>query len=308
MIISLRSFSLILFVSLRVSKGFLLSSIGIRDHATTFPHQVHGSVDTNVPSNPVNEPTQEQKEGFARVFNEVLHCTIRESLPSIVSTNIDLLIDLHSGAGVKLFQEQMDRIQGTGDKELIERGQAAKEYIVYFVETFVSQAKVIDDNNKHLLGRILKRIHDDRETSTLSQQEALDHLMKEEKGNFTPGFLRYIDGECNRVANAENVTAETTKLSEVLRIIQTRIIEELGQDLGEGAQVLGQLLGYESSDERLAVLDSGLKVRGTEFAGELKTMTEEALEGFSNVPGGVEPRLLKIVEEIDARINEFITN
>ena len=191
---------------------------------------------------------------------------------------------------------------------MIERAHASIEYIVYFLESFVGEAKMMDDNNKKLLGKILLCMTEkDDADSMISKQDKLDGLIKAEKNNFTPGFLRHLDGECTRIANAKKMDKETSRLLEIMRIIQTRIIEELGQDLGEGAQVLGQLLGYESSEERIAVLDAGLKVRGIEFAKDLKVMTDEALLGFNNVPGGVDPGLLKIVEEMDGRIQEFIS-
>jgi len=101
---------------------------------------------------------------------------------------------------------------------------------------------------------------------------------------------------------------------EILHVIQTRILEELGKSIGEGAIVLGQLLGYDDKAERLAVLDAGLAVRGVEFARELKGLTNEALEGFEAVQqqqqdgggGGVDPELVKSVEEMDERIQLFI--
>ena len=55
---------------------------------------------------------------------------------------------------------------------------------------------------------------------------------------------------------------------EILRVIQARILEELGKGIGEGAIVVGQLLGYDEKAERLAVLDAGLAVRGIDFAHE----------------------------------------
>jgi len=87
------------------------------------------------------------------------------------------------------------------------------------------------------------------------------------------------------------------------------------QGIGEGAIVLGQLLGYDNTAERMAVLDAGLAVRGVEFAHELLALTEEALEGFKAVmlengeEGGnavVDPELVKTVLEIDGRIKCFI--
>ena len=83
------------------------------------------------------------------------------------------------------------------------------------------------------------------------------------------------------------------------------------QGIGEGAIVLGQLLGYDDENERLAVLDAGLAVRGIDFAYELISLTEEALEGFSKVQQQqqqqqVDPDLVKSVKVINERIQLFI--
>lgn len=83
------------------------------------------------------------------------------------------------------------------------------------------------------------------------------------------------------------------------------------QDIGEGAIVLGQLLGYTDESERMAVLDAGLAVRGVEFAKEMRQLTEEALDGFEAVRKSegrdeVDPELVKSVERIDGRIRSFI--
>jgi len=258
------------------------------------------------PVEPASEPSADQKSRFIAVFDQIMNCEVREHLPSILTTNIELLLELQGEAGVNIFNQRVEEIEAAGDEEMIQRSYAAVEYIVYFLEAFVSEAKLMDDNNKQMLGKILRCMTEESGGDSLAKQEKLDELIKNEKSNFTPGFLRHLDGECTRIANAKKMDVETTKMLEVMRVIQTRIIEELGQDLGEGAQVLGQLLGYESSEERLAVLDAGLKVRGTEFAKELKAMTEEALQGLNNVPGGADPRLVNIVREMDGRIQEFI--
>ena len=74
--------------------------------------------------------------------------------------------------------------------------------------------------------------------------------------------------------------------------------------------MLGQLLGYDDENERLAVLDAGLAVRGIDFANELISLTEEALEGFSKVQQQqqqqVDPDLVKSVKVINERIQLFI--
>ena len=78
------------------------------------------------------------------------------------------------------------------------------------------------------------------------------------------------------------------------------------KDIGEGALVLGQLMGYDDQMERLAVLEAGLTVRGLDFAKDLAALTGEALEGFQRVPGGVDSDLVQRVQEIDDRLQKYI--
>ena len=99
----------------------------------------------------------------------------------------------------------------------------------------------------------------------------------------------------------------------MIRVIQTRVLEELGKDIGndggEAALVLGQLMGYETITEMIGVLDAGLKVRGDdiEFAIEMKNLTTEALEGFTRVPGGgVDPDLIDRVTKIQNRLEDYL--
>ena len=58
------------------------------------------------------------------------------------------------------------------------------------------------------------------------------------------------------------------------------------------------------------MLDAGLAVRGIDFANELISLTEEALEGFSKVQQQqqqqVDPDLIKSVKVINERIQLFI--
>ena len=54
------------------------------------------------------------------------------------------------------------------------------------------------------------------------------------------------------------------------------------------------------------MLDAGLAVRGIDFANELISLTEEALEGFRKVQQQVDPDLVKSVKVINERIQLFI--
>jgi len=166
---------------------------------------------------------------------------------------------------------------------------------------------VKSDSDTSITGGEQRKDPNDQEASSASsREEALDNVMKEEKKNFTTGFLRHIEGECNRIANAQKLTTESTRLLEILRLIQTRVLEELGQDLGEAALVLGQLMGYEKESELSGVLDAGLTVQGRDFALEMASLTGEALDGFKRIPGGADQELIEKVSFIDKRLQEFL--
>mmetsp|Transcript_6051 Transcript_6051/g.7695 ORF Transcript_6051/g.7695 Transcript_6051/m.7695 type:complete len:349 (+) Transcript_6051:21-1067(+) len=261
---------------------------------------------------------EEQRIIFKKLLHDVIHVNDRDHLPRLCTQNIDLIVNMRGYEGVDLMKEAQNEAEASGDQALIDNTTAAIQYIVYFTETFVTEAKKLDDQNKHLLGEIIKcmigrELVEDNDNdipipSAREREESLDSFLRANRSHFTPGFLRHVEGECQRVMSAPTMTKESSKLHEILRVIQTRIIEELGQDLGEGAQVLGQLLGYDDQNERLAVLEAGLTVRGIDFAKELAGMTTEALNGFLNVPGGADPKLVQIIQEIHDRIIMFIMN
>lgn len=259
---------------------------------------------------------QRQLAAFQDLLNQVIHVNKRENLPRICTQNIDLLVTMRGHDSVAICNHVMEEARQTNDQALIENTEAAIQYIVFFVETFVTEAKAIDDSNKHLLGEILK-VMIGRETLTekieiselpseSEREQNLNIFMAQNKALFTPGFLRHMEGECRRIQSAPTNTPESMKLLQIIRMVQTRIIEELGKDLGEGAQVLGQLIGYENRDERLAVLEAGLEVRGVGFATELNALTAEALEGFQKAVNGADPSLVAIVQEINDYIQVFI--
>jgi len=236
-----------------------------------------------------------------------LSCSKIDHLPGIMTRNIDFMLDMSGYEGVSLLKEVIKETEQTGDEDKIQLVNSAIEYIMSFVEEFVNQAKSADDANKNLLGKIIQFITLKGTEGAERKEAMLDKLMKEEKQNFTPGFLRHLEGECQRIASAPQMTPESSKMLETMRIVQTRILEELGDDLGEGAKVLSQLLGYDKREERMAILDAGLTVRGIDFANELNALTKEALEGFKSVRD-VDPDLVQIITEVNKRIEKFIGN
>ncbi|KAK1740262.1 hypothetical protein QTG54_009212 [Skeletonema marinoi] len=258
-----------------------------------------------------NDNTNNIKAEFTSLLNAVVTSDKPEELPSLLATNIEMILSAMNTNGLIEQVIQEDIQTQSNNVERLDELSSAVNVIVSFVETFVEEAQSMDEVYKQLMGKIFQSISPNNQeggdtAAAPFGEVALEELLANEKEAFTPGFLRHVDGECNRIASLKTISPESAKMLEILRVIQARILEELGKGIGEGAIVLGQLLGYDEKAERLAVLDAGLAVRGVDFAHELKGLTSEALEGFQSVQGDVDPGLVKSVEEIDERIQQFI--
>jgi hypothetical protein len=247
-----------------------------------------------------------QRAEFRKLIQDVITTKNSDHLPSIMTRHMDLLLTMRGYEGATLIEGVLNEATTKGE-EYEQQVMDAIEYILSFAEAFVDQANTLDDYNKKLLGKILKTLSgNDNAVSSKEKEVRLDQLMETEKENFTPGFLKHIQGECERIAAAPVMTRESSRLLQILLIIQARVLEELGSDIGEEALVLGQLLGYDNAKERLAVLDAGLVVRGVEFAMKMAQLTKEALDGFTRVPCGANPELVERVSEIDSRLEKFL--
>eukprot|EP00536_Pseudo-nitzschia_multiseries_P007971 jgi/Psemu1/296756/fgenesh1_pm.193_\ len=299
-----------------------------------FPAKKKGSEENDPLQSPgVESPfvasgTGTSKEEFRGLVEQVMKTTKSEHVPRLLVNNIELILGLQGEDGAQIISNILEdsRSEGETDDEYDKDSVYTQtlqtiEIILSFAEDFVQQAQDMDSNNKNLLGKIIKAMVKTENDTSISggegrslgendmaskREEALDKVMKEEKKKFSTGFLRHIEGECDRIANQPKMTPESARLLDILRMIQTRVVEELGQDLGEAALVLGQLMGYEKEEELLGVLEAGLTVRGNEFALEMAGLTEEALDGFSRVPGGVDPDLVEKVRFIDRRLQQFL--
>lgn len=298
--------------------------------------------DMNISSNGGNR--NELKSEFTSLLHTIINDTLPpEEYPSLFTQNIEMILNVLGNPEGGMLLEEIIRedvqnynlssnnssgtdsnnagdTQEEGSATRLDQVSEAVNMIISFVETFVEQTKSMDDVYKQLLGKIFQSIApntgknnnnaelDNTSKSSSSMENQLDNLLSQEAEAFTPGFLRHVEGECDRIASLKTISPESTKMLQILRLIQTRVLEELGKGIGEGAIVLGQLLGYDNEAERLAVLDAGLAVRGVDFAHELVALTEEALEGFDAVPDGVDvdPELVRSVKAIDERIRVFI--
>ena len=271
-----------------------------------------------------NDKLNNERLAFRKVVDRVLFVKDPQHIPSILTKNIELILSCMTTEDGALLVEAVieDILLDQPDASTATTVLEAIDIIMSFGEEFVQYTSQIEKQNQVLLGKIIKIIAASSPTSVQdkevlgvagttggpSREEELDLLLEQERPHFTPGFLRHIENECQRIASAPSMTLESTRLLETLRIIQTRVLEEVcSQDLGEAAQVLGQIIGYDTKMERIAVLDAGLMVRGVSFAKELMALTTEALVGFQNVMNGADPDLVNRVQQIHDRLQEYIT-
>ena len=188
-------------------------------------------------------------------FTSLLHKVIdgklqEEEYPSLFTQNIEMIIAVLGTENGGLLEEiihedvmsynekqqQQDgsdgKVSEEGSSERLEQISEAVNVLISFVETFVEQTKTMDDVYKQLLGKIFKSISPSGGTSTDTNdtmENELDNLLSSEKEAFTPGFLRHVEGECNRIASLPTISPESAKMLQILRLIQTRVLEELGK-------------------------------------------------------------------------------
>jgi hypothetical protein len=166
--------------------------------------------------------SQQQVE-FRKLIQDVISTANPEHLPSIMTKHMDLLLTMRGYEGATLIEGVLKEANEKGEDQQV---MDAIEYILSFAEVFVDQAHTLDDYNKRLLGKIIKTITNNG--SARDKEELLDELMESEKGNFTPGFLKHVEGECERIAHAPVMTPESSRLLQILLMIQARVLEELG--------------------------------------------------------------------------------
>ena len=254
---------------------------------------------------------KQNEVAFRQLLQTVLETTSEDQIPSILGQQIPLLVSVMMQQRDVIESILSDSLQSGGPDEQ-ERVADALEYMFGFAETFVEHLKALDDQNKQLLGKIIRSASASSSLESYDENNilpSLDDLLESERNNLTPGFLRHLEGECERIANAPNTTPESLRLLQMLRTIQARVVEELGKELGDEAMVLGQLLGYDDPRERIAVLKAGMGVRGVEFSRTMEALTEKALADFQRLgPDAVDPELVERVKGIHDTIQEFLSS
>jgi hypothetical protein len=289
----------------------LLSTGELASFSRYGPQLDNGEDDELVPRNRRNGPTastgttEQIAAEFRQLLDKVMAVKDPQHIPSILTKNIELILSLSNENGPTIVESILnDAVQTKGEKGA-EAIADAVELVLSFAESFVEETALIDKANKEFLGDII-RIVSDKERMGSAREDALDDLLKRDKDRITAGFIRHLDGECDRIAAAPKMTKESGRLLEMLRMIQARVLDEIGSDLGEAAKVLNQLVGFDFDEERLAVLDAGLSVQGPAYAYQMLSLTEKSLEGFKRL--GADPVLVDRVKSIDERLRQYLAS
>jgi hypothetical protein len=184
-----------------------------------------------------NDDTDDIKSQFSSLMHEVMSAK-EEDIPSLLTTNIETIIKAMSERDLieEILQDEASSSRST---YYLEEVSDAVNTIITFVESFVEETSQMEDVYKKLLGKIFKLITPAKNNQMESEpvpdltmelaQSELDKVLAEEKEAFTPGFLRHLEGECERIGSSKSVTPESMRMLQILRVIQTRVLEELGK-------------------------------------------------------------------------------
>jgi hypothetical protein len=247
---------------------------------------------------------------------------LQASLSSAVTSNLPQLLSMRGDVGVRIMKETIANGELTFNDDLNEM---LVDYTIDFLEGFVSNAAALDDGCEELLGEIVTKIlecrkeNDDyidalneigeEEKAAAHQQfdtESLDTWFTDRRADVTSwAFTRHLEGQVSRILNAPRITPESSKLIEILRTIQARVVEEMAVGVGgEAARVISRTLQYDGGEgeggERDAILIDELEARGLAFASEVSKLIEVAGEDFKIlVNEGREDVDLEMVQRLD---------
>lgn len=283
-------------------------------------------IDFNAPQGRVTQQEWQRqqrrhRDDFRRLLDRIVVANDPSHVPSLLTRHMDTILAVLEDSSNQNGNDDDDDSTALWLESLLHDAQVqhgetaglrmaeALDSVVQCAEEFVAQAKSMEEEHQALLGRILRLASDKTSVpSSTDREDALDKLLDETRESLTPGFLRHLERECDRIAAAPILTPASARLSELLCVVRARIVEELGRNLGEVAQVLGSLASCDDPSERKALVDAAVAVRGSTFARDLASAADEALEGFRAVPAassageGVDPDLVHRVQEIRDRV------
>lgn len=175
---------------------------------------------------------EEMEKKFLNLLQQVMTASKPEHIPGLLTRHLDFLF--------ALTQPVLDSVIRKAQKESDDEQQLQKqmlnaiELVVTFLHDFVEQAQHMDLRHKELLGEIIT-------TMRKKDEVELDRFLESKQKQLTPGFLRHIEGECERVANAPKMTKDSSRLLQLLYTIQARVLEELGKVKKEKLKLLSTL-------------------------------------------------------------------
>lgn len=209
------------------------------------------------------------KSEFSTLLHTILNGTTpEEEYPSLFTNNIGMILNVMSMDGgmrmegmiQEIIRDDLlsgsykNNIEDGGDNvsngDRMDQISEAINLILSFAETFVEETKSMDDVYKRLLRKIFQSIAPSTansqttnsgsssasvnnavasSSSSTTMENQLDDLLSQEKEAFTPGFLRHVEGECERISSLKTLSPESAKMLQILRLIQTRVLEELGK-------------------------------------------------------------------------------
>lgn len=205
------------------------------------------------------EMNNKLKSEFTSLLHTIINATTpEEEYPSLFTQNIEMILNVIGSTSTNEEGESLLEVivqedvqshsndDNDSSSKRLDQISEAVNLILSFVQTFFEQTKSIDNDYKQLLGKIFTSIAPNGGASALndegpSQKPAasaagasamenqLDNLLSSEQEAFTPGFLRHVEGECGRIASLKVISPESAKMLQILRLIQTRVLEELGK-------------------------------------------------------------------------------
>jgi hypothetical protein len=97
-----------------------------------------------------------------------------DHLPQLLAKNMELILSLHGEDGAQVISELIEEAKQEGETKFQGTVELV-ESILSFAEEFVEQAVDMDDENKKLLGKII-RVMTDKDETTRDREDLLDQL------------------------------------------------------------------------------------------------------------------------------------
>ena len=113
----------------------------------------------------------QQKLDFKALLEQMLALENPQHVPGFMTRNLNFLLSMRGYEGSTLMKEALEEAEkevqnGTQEEDYYQRVSDAMDYIISFMEEFVDQSKILDEQNKQLVGKIIRAI-----TQQKQQQE-----------------------------------------------------------------------------------------------------------------------------------------